>query len=349
MNQVKNCKFLTVVVPTYNRKHQLIRLLKSLERQHAIERYYLVILDNHSDYDVKSSLSKEFSSDFIDNIALYRKPYNTGGDYNISSAFLYAKSDYMWIIGDDDEVLDGCFDIIEEDVAKYPDIPYFKYHNKGHSSYDNDLIIRNISEFEHYFKSHCFRGGDVIFVSNNVYNLKAAESLIPSSLYYSYCSIPHTLPMLRCLQEERPFVWSHREIVQFNAPENDHWDYVKIATSFTTVLDIHYGADYKVTQSFFQIISRHFKVVEFMFECLKVKDKKYSYYVCRKGLSSLFNGRFVYSRYCFFLFMIEKSLGLKLLTFQKRLLESAEGMKSRIITNNGPFYQFYKKHLKKCS
>ena len=335
-------KFLTIVIPTYNREKQLIRLLRSLERQDAVDRYTIVVLDNHSNYDVRGALSRFFSGEFLENIEVYVRPYNSGGDYNISSAFLFAKSDYLWIIGDDDEVLDGCIGTIEEDVRHYPDIPFFKYHNEGHSSFQNDLVINNIKEFQEAYEQRCFCAGDIIFVSNNVYNLKAAASYIPSSLYYSYCSIPHALPTLRCLQDEKPFVWSHRELVRYHSPEGDHWNYVKIATSLSTVLDIHYGSDYAVTKTFFKILSRHFDPLEFMEECMKVKDKKYASYVCRKGLSALFDGRFFYSRYCHFLYSIERTAKIKVLSLHRIIVDSIKRKRRRMIDGNGPLYRVYK-------
>jgi len=336
-------KFLTIVIPTYNRERQLIRLLQSIERQDAVDKYYVVILNNHSDYDVKEALSKAFSGDFLDNIVYYDRPYNAGGDYNIGSAFLFAKTDYLWIIGDDDEVLDGCFDIIGEDIAKYPDIPYFKYHIQTHSSYDEDLIISDIDEFKRHFYQKRFCAGDVLFVSNNVYNLRLAGDYVPTSLYYSYCSIPHALPMLRCLADKRPFVWSHREIVSYHAPEGDHWNYVKIATSFSTVLDIQAGADYATTERFFRILSQHFEPRDFLAECLKVKDKRYARYVCRKGMATLFRNRFLASRYCRFLYGVERATGIKALTRHIRNKEWLRAKRRQFIDSDNFLYRTYRK------
>ena len=61
-------KFLTIVIPTYNRENQLIRLLRSIERQKVEHLYYIVILNNHSDYDVETSIRNHFPDPFIDNI-----------------------------------------------------------------------------------------------------------------------------------------------------------------------------------------------------------------------------------------------------------------------------------------
>lgn len=308
-------KFLTIVIPTYNREKQLIRLLKSIERQNVIEKYYIVVLNNHSNYDVKTSIRNHFPDPFVENIEIYNRPYNAGGDYNIGSAFLFAKSQYLWIIGDDDEVLDGCIDIIEEDALKYPEVPYIKYHNLNHSSYNEDIIISNISDFKKSFNNKCFTAGDIIFVSTNVFNLKKSQLYIPQSLYYSYCSVPHILPMLGCLVDEKPFVLSHNEIVKYNAPDGDHWNLIKISTSLSTFLDIFLGKNYKVVHDVFYILTGHFGILEFLMECVKIEDRDFRCYVYKKGINTLYRYKSSFDRYLIFLYKLEVTFGVNALYY----------------------------------
>lgn len=318
-------KFLTIVIPTYNRENQLIRLLRSIERQNAVHFYYIVILNNHSDYDVEASVQNHFEGTFLDNIEVYNRPYNAGGDYNIGSAFLFAKSQYLWIIGDDDEVEDSCFDIIEKNIGLYPEISFFKYHIKGQARYNEDILIKNIINFKDLYKRNYFIAGDVLFVSNNIYNLSKLEKYISTALYYSYSSVPQVLPMLGCLIDEKPFMWCHNEIIKYNAPEGDHWNYIKIATSLSTVLDISYGNNYSAVKCFFNIISDHFQIVEFLAECLRISDKSYRKYVSRKGMNSLYEkknfGIWIY--YIFYL--LESKTGIKLFSFYLKVNNRLQG------------------------
>ena len=346
-------KFLTIVIPTYNRERQLLRLLRSIERQNAIDKYYIVILNNHSDYDLEASIRDTFSGDFLDNIEIYNRPYNSGGDYNIASAFLFAKTDYLWIIGDDDEVLDGCIDIIVDDMEKYPNVPYFKYHIEGHSTYNEDLLIGNMPQFKKLFKSGCFSAGDIIFLSNNVYNLKKAGQYISTSLYYSYCSVPHSIPMLRCLSDESPFVWSHREIIKYHFPDGDHWNYVKIVTSLSTVLDINVSENYKATIEFFNAISKHFRLQVFLEECLKIADRRYRKYVCEKGMMTLFKRKSCSDCYNYSLYKIENAFGVKVFSLHLKASNLCEDYlhkkKRRMKESNHVIYRLYTKMKnKKC-
>lgn len=308
-------KILTMVIPTYNREKQLIRLLESIERQNAIDSYYIVILDNHSDYDVEASLKEHFYDSFYENIDFYHRPYNAGGDYNIGSSFLFAKSQYLWIIGDDDEVVDGCIDAIEKNIRRYPDMPFFKYQIKGNARYKEDILIKNIEDFKTQYQRGYFIAGDVIFLSNNIFNLPALGDYISTALYYSYCSIPHAIPMLRCMIDERPFLWSHLEIIKYNAPEGDHWNFLKIATSLSTVLDINMAGKYDIIRDFFKIISNHFEIWEFLNECLKIKDKEYRKYVVNKGLLSLFRKKSLKDNLYYVFYIIESLFKIPLFSY----------------------------------
>lgn len=305
-------KLLTIIIPTYNRREQLIRLLKSIERQKAEKLLYIVILNNNSGYDVEQSIKNNFSGLFLDVIEIYNRPYNSGGDYNIGSSFLFAKTDYLWIIGDDDEVVDGCFDIIENDIKKYREIPLFKYPAEGQSIREDEIIVNNIEQFEELNETGVITAGNIIFVSNNIYNLPKLKDYISTSLYYSYCSIPHSLPMLRCLIDERPFLYSNKEIIRYIEPEGDHWNYVKIIASISTVLDINEGNKYQIVKDFFNIITRHFCISNFLLACLKIEDKYYRRYISNKGMNTVFANRGLLSKLLFILFKIESEFHVKL-------------------------------------
>jgi glycosyltransferase involved in cell wall biosynthesis len=334
-------KLLTIAIPTYNRKNQLIRLLNSIEKQKAFDKYYIVILNNNSNYDVEKSIKEHFFGEFLDNITIYNRPYNGGGHYNIGSAFLFAKTQYLWIIGDDDEVCDGCLSIIQRDIANNPELPIIKYHIKGQSQYTEDIIIKGINDFKSFYLKKYFIAGDIIFVSNCLYNLPQIADYIPTVLYYTYTSVPHTLPMLRCLADERNFMWSHHEIIKYNEPEGDHWNYVTITTSLSTVLDINIDGKYVVVREFFKIISSHWGIVEFLHECLKIKDKRYRKHVCKKGLMTLFAEKRIGYFFFYILYKMENNIGIQALSLYIYLLGFGDNLKQYLKSSNSIVYRTY--------
>lgn len=303
-------KFLTIVIPTYNREKRLIRLLKSIERQNAVDKYFIVILNNHSDYNVEELISKYFSGSFLNNVEIINRPYNIGAENNIGSAFLYAKTDFLWIIGDDDEVIDGCFNIIEEDSIRYSDIPFFKYPSNVQQKSESDILVSNIKQFKELNRKGLITAGNVIFVSNNIFNLPQLVQYISTSLLFSYSSIPHSLPMLRCLMDKRPFLLSNREIVRYLEPDGDHWNYIKIVMRLSTVLNIDDG-DHNVVREFFRIISQHFNLSTFLQDCIKLTDKSYRQHVCRIGMEYVFADLSCNERLLYLMYKVENATGFK--------------------------------------
>ena len=120
-------KLLTIAIPTYNRKNQLIRLLKSIEVQNCTEYYSILISDNCSNYSVIEAIEEAFSGEFRELITVIRREVNGGGDYNISSLFAYAKTELFWIIGDDDELLPGAIQLVIKKHISNPNVPVFKF------------------------------------------------------------------------------------------------------------------------------------------------------------------------------------------------------------------------------
>ena len=164
-------KLLTIAIPTYNRKGQLIRLLKSIEAQNCTNHYSILISDNCSNYSVDDAIDEAFSGEFRELIEVIRREVNGGGDYNISSIFAYANTKLFWIVGDDDELLPGAIEKVIDNYKKYPEIPFYKYIMNGAPHTPEDIRMHNVDDLVRSHKKGYLIGG-IIFVSNNVYNIE---------------------------------------------------------------------------------------------------------------------------------------------------------------------------------
>lgn len=284
-------KKLLIAIPTYNRKKQLIRLLKSIEIQRCTELYDIIISDNCSDYSIYEIISETFNKEFVDNIHIVRREFNAGGDRNISSLFSYAnKYDLLWTIGDDDEVTANSINDIIFEFEKNPDIAFFKYSILQNSGPKTNQVLRSVSDLEKSKRAGYCNAGDLIFLSNNVYNVSLLRNYLPDCQYYSYCSVSQILPMMRCLVEESfPVMLCQKAIVKYNPPEGDAWNYVKIATSFGTFADIQWNDNHKDTMKCLNMLSAHFGIGRFLLYCIDMKDKSYRNYVCHKARITIFN------------------------------------------------------------
>ncbi len=97
---------LTIAIPTYNRSGYLAQLLESLAPQLRDEpRIELIISDNASPDDTPD-LIQRFIREGLQ--ARYiRNPENIGPDRNFLQCFQQAAGRYVWLIGDDDVLLEG--------------------------------------------------------------------------------------------------------------------------------------------------------------------------------------------------------------------------------------------------
>lgn len=347
-------KILTIAIPTYNRRSQLIRLLKSIESQNCVDVYSIIISDNCSSYSVQDALDEEFSGAFRDNIEVMRREVNGGGDYNISSLFACAKTKLFWIVGDDDELTpDSILKVIEKS-EKYPDIPVFKYKMPAAFDFPEDIRMSCVDDLVNCHKKGYLLGG-IIFVSNNVFNTVLAKSFFSDCLYYGYCSVSQLIPMARCLVgSDYDALLCKDIIVKYNAPEGDHWNYIKIATSLSSFLDINWGNNYKDVKKFFRIICSYFGLGEFLIDNINIKDKPYSNYIYWKGVNTVFkHHRNVLDLFALSCYWLQRWTHISFLTGfyqwlfkQQTIIQNKFREKAKKNATAAKWFYFFKKHIK---
>lgn len=201
---------LTIVITTYNRKTALIKMLKSIEIQGQIDKYNLIISDNHSDYDVKQWVKDNVSQTFFENIEFAIRPYNIGGDLNIAFSFQQCKTKWMWLLSDDDTVTVDSIDIILRDIEKYKDDVTLKYSIKGYDQ-NLDTTINTFDGFLDYYLNNHHSAGEMIFMCNNVFNIEALNTYLGyapmaadtymSQLVPTFCSLIHDNGVVRFCPE----------------------------------------------------------------------------------------------------------------------------------------------------
>ncbi len=348
-----NKKILTIAIPTYNRKKQLVRLLKSIESERCPELYSIIISDNCSPYSVEETINEEFAGDFRDTIEVKRREVNGGGDYNISSMFAYCKSKLFWLIGDDDEILPGSIRIVLEYYKEYPEIPVFKYKMPAAFPFDEDIRMRNVDDLIRCHKKGYLLGG-IIFMSNNIYNIDLCKPYLNDCLYYGYCSISQLIPMMHCLVDsEYDVLLCKDQIVKYNAPEGDHWNYIKIVTSISTLLDINWGNHHKEIKKFFRVIGCYFGLGHFLIDNINISDISYRNYIYWKGLNTVFKkDKGILGYFALICYWLQRFTTIKFLTgmyvallkkqtaIQNKFREKAKQNK-----NAAKWFYFFKKKL----
>jgi glycosyltransferase involved in cell wall biosynthesis len=192
---------LTIVIPTYNRKERLLNQLDHLFKQDVSKSIKIIIVDNHSNYDVKYAVRKKYSKIVFSNIEIIVRPFNIGLGAAITMPFLLCKTDWLWVLGDDDEVK-GDLNRVLNDLKLYNDYAYLKY-NISNSSPQENKDIATIDDFLSYFGSKKHSTGDLVFISNSLFNLSLLKQYLGLAIMWSNTLIGHLIPVIFGLCESK--------------------------------------------------------------------------------------------------------------------------------------------------
>lgn len=198
-------KKLTIVITTYNRRLPLLDQLKSIEKQGQYDDYDVIISDNHSDYDVKEWIRVNVAKEFYNIITVISRPYNIGGGLNITLSFQYPKTEWMWLLSDDDITEPGSIKVVLDDIKRHEgdEICWMKYSISGKYKSNKDCVLDNIATlFDYYSSGHS--AGELAFMSNNVYRLNYLRGYFSDiCMYNDTCVTQVVLPLLAIKGENK--------------------------------------------------------------------------------------------------------------------------------------------------
>lgn len=162
-------KILTIGIPTYNREKYIVEQVRRLLPQ-LTDKVKLVVVDNCSSYDIYSSFSEEEKSQFD----IKRNRCNIGGDANIANIIYNSDTKWVWVLGDDDYVMDNAVQTVLHYLEKYPEELYINF-NATIEAESHDF-----SSFVDLFKYRLVFGYS-FWISSCLYN---REKLSASLQYY---------------------------------------------------------------------------------------------------------------------------------------------------------------------
>ncbi|MCM1723275.1 glycosyltransferase family 2 protein [Bacteroides ovatus] len=311
---------LTIVIPTYNRKDRLIHQLKSIFRQPLSKGIRIQILDNASDYNIEEVLKQNFTLNQVRQICLRVNPFNIGQALNLTIPFLYCETEWMWLLSDDDETADDALEVILRDMHEHSGASMIKYSIID-SVPQEDVIITNINDFIGYYRSGKHTSGDLIFMSNNLFNLKRLFNHLGSACEYSYTYISYLIPVLKVLAEEDGYMkFSSSAIVRFIPPEsNNGWvvskRYINVSLGIATIEDIYLGKiSYRLQQELIYILTRDFSHGDIIKILFTEEDKKRRKHIYLKLFRTIFHkGSRRWFYFCVFFFYYYLGINLFLL------------------------------------
>lgn len=241
---------LSIIIPTYNRKNRLITQLKSIFIQTQYNQVNIILLDNCSDYNLYTTLKENFKEEEFSILTIITRQFNIGMLGNVSSSFVNCETKWMWLLSDDDVTTENSILKILEYIDKYPDILTFKFTHIRQFQKINyaEIDVKNISELLDCCNNHGIDLGNLIFMSNNVFNIEKLKPYLSSAFTYSYTYFPHIIPVLLGLNSEHNKVkFISYSVVKYNSPENamtsDHL--VSLYLGASTIVDIPFNLNKK--------------------------------------------------------------------------------------------------------
>lgn len=286
---------LTICIPTYNRPQRIKKQLQALSSQRGFDSVQIIISDNSSEYDVSAFVNELYPN--RDNIRVYKNPVNLGGDANFCLLFLRCQTKWMWLLGDDDHALDCALSIILADINKLgqSNVALIKYSIEGFTAYD-DTRVANVRSFINYYHESAHTGGEMIFISNNVYNCDVVKQFYGDTLSQSYCRVSQLLPIFNALNKGDYQVWfNSSKIVKYMHPEvGQAWSMKDVCVGISTLpfvdLDLSYQDYYKLMR----IISSGFSHSVMLKVCLDSFERRQGKFLYHHLYRVMFNrGRFV--------------------------------------------------------
>lgn len=235
---------ISIVITTYNRRHQLDRLLKSIANLSLSDYEEVLIIDNKSDYDIKELISQYKRL----NIRLITNRVNIGMSTNVITPFIHAKTKWIWTLSDDDVVLNSAMGDIHESISSTSeDTCLIKFSIEGHYCNKNQEIESLSMLVDYFYKDKGkLRSGDLIFISNSVYNIDNMREYCHFGFTYSYTNIGFLIPALKMLDSGlAKVVFSEKNIVQYMPPEGDGYSFEKVALGLSTITDIPFNVNIK--------------------------------------------------------------------------------------------------------
>lgn len=218
---MKTTALLTIAIPTYNRQQTLVKNLEKLLSQ-LTDECELLIIDNCSSNPVEDYLKGTFlaNDNNFKKIRVVRNSSNIGLSANFVRCFEFATSKWLWILSDDDPVVENALEIVLRHIKQYADVALL--------TYSTPIFVRK-KEFSiqgiHEFLDKLDNFERILFISGSIYNASMMQKHISAGYYFSYSMAPHLAILFSSLAEDGKGIFLTEEIVKWDpTPVNERWN-----------------------------------------------------------------------------------------------------------------------------
>lgn len=242
-------KILSVIVPTYNRSKLLMRLVDQLLAY--LPDWAEVIILNNASKNYETVVERLSSPLVKDRVTMITHRMNVCAEENILRSFEYANGEWLWVIGDDDEIYENSFETVKKNIDNYQNTKAFHIHfnwEKG-KQYTN---TSEISSFPDLLSSiHSI--GDLNFISSGIFKVNSVKDFIYWSHFFQCSATPLTsLVFLGLNFNAGTVVLSNEEIINngFFSEEKDNesfWDVELVLRGLSRLPEYPFNIENKTT------------------------------------------------------------------------------------------------------
>lgn len=267
---------LTVVILTYNRKERLLKQLHSLYNQPEVNQICIKIIDNHSNYDVRSAIIEEFGEEQTVNLNVIVNPINIGMHANLAMPFFHCNTEWLWTLSDDDETAPDSIATIFSDIEEFPETAAFKYQINTSINRYKDTTLSSLPELIDFYLDGHYPSGHLIFLSNNVYNTKLAINNYASTLSHCYSCIAQMLPMFHILDNKAGVVRMRaKELVKFvPADPGTSYPYLYTAVEISSTVMFNFNLTNHYYKKLGFLVTNGFSHYRLCLSALEMTDRK---------------------------------------------------------------------------
>lgn len=180
----------------------------------------ITVLDNGSQQDYVENFTNDL--DFREALEsglleVSRNQYNIGMSANILRSFEVAKSDWLWIVSDDDDIRPCAVDAVISSIKDQPDaIGLIRFRS---NLTDSAVNIDTLEEFVEFngASNRAFNGS--IFLSNCVYRVEDFGPLLQVGYQYANTYIPHFMMAVAYMASGNSCALYREEVVDYVVPE----------------------------------------------------------------------------------------------------------------------------------
>jgi abequosyltransferase len=185
-------KFLSIVIPTYNRADALNRLLAWLAAEiKGFESVCEIIVADNCSSDRTREVIEQWRPAFSETTfrPIYRSE-NIGGLPNLADCLQQATGTFTWTVGDDDPIKDGTLAYIFNNLSDKPDLTLMYLNFSGRYHQTGEIIgthwfDRNLERYpangKAIFASQAMKNlGSVIFITATIYRTELVQAALQS-------------------------------------------------------------------------------------------------------------------------------------------------------------------------